>query len=148
VEEMTRIPDEDEDEVPAPRVPEDKEEDDVLGVPEVPRRPPEEDDVGGVLAVKRPRASRFCVAALWRLPPPRPFTPLRPRAADPSVRALPPPRPRAEDLSLRVLPPPLTWVAPVRPLDPPPALAADPSSLRPAIGKMGKMGKRGRRRLG
>jgi hypothetical protein len=89
--------------------------------------------------VKRPRASRFCVAALWRLPPPRPFTPLRLRAADPSVRALPPLRPRAEDLSLRVLPPqpPLTWVAPVRPLDPPPALAADPST--PAIWKMGKM---------
>jgi hypothetical protein len=84
--------------------------------------------------VKRPRASRFCVAALWRLPPPRP------RAADPSVRALPPPRPRAEDLSLWVLPPrpPLTWVAPVHPLDPPPALAADPST--PAIGKMGNGG--------
>jgi hypothetical protein len=85
------IPDEDEDEVPAPRVPEDKEV--------VPRRPPEEDNVGSVLAVKRPRASHFCVAALWRLPPPRP------RAADPSVRALSPPRLRAEDLSLRVLPP-------------------------------------------
>jgi hypothetical protein len=139
------IPDEDEDEVPAPRVPENKEE-------EVLQRPLEEDDVGGVLAVKRPRAARFCVAALWRLPLPRlrttdllvrPFTPLRSCAADPSVRALPPPRPRAEDLSLRVLPPrpPLTWVAPVRPLDPPPALAADPST--PAIGKMGKMGNGG-----
>jgi hypothetical protein len=103
VEEMMCIPDEDEDEVPAPRVPEDKEE-------EVPRRPPEEDDVSGVLAVKRPRASRFCVAALWRLPPSRPFTPLRPRAVDLSVQALLPPWPRAEDLSLRVLPPrpPLT----------------------------------------
>jgi hypothetical protein len=98
--------------------------------------------------VERLRASRFCVAALWRLPPPRlraadpsvrPFTPPRPRAADPSVWALPPPRPRAEDLSLRVLPPrpPLTGVAPLRPLDPPLALAVDPST--PAIGKMGKM---------
>jgi hypothetical protein len=107
------IPDEDEDEVRVPCVPEDKEE-------EVPRRPLEEDDVGGVLAVKRPCASRFCVAALWRLPPPRtratdpsvrPFISPRPRAAHPSVRALPPPRPRAEDLSLWVLPPrlPLTW---------------------------------------
>jgi hypothetical protein len=151
VEEMTCIPDEDEDEVPAPRVPEDKEE-------EVPRRPPEEDDVGGVLAVKRPRASRFCVAALWRLPLPRPFTllrphtvdpsvqpftPLRSRVVDPSVRALPPPRPRAEDLSLLVLPPRplLTWVALERPLDPPPALTADPST--PAIRKMGKMGNGG-----
>jgi hypothetical protein len=145
---MACIPDEDEDEFPAPRVPEDKEE-------EVLRRPPEEDDVGGVLAVKQPRASRFCVATLWRLPPSRPFTPLRPRAADPSVRpfiplrpraadpsvwALPPPRPRANDLSLRVLPPrpPLTWVASVRPLDPPPALTADP--FTPAIGKMGNRG--------
>jgi hypothetical protein len=72
-----------------------------------------------------------------------PFTPLRLRAADPSVGALPLSRPRAEDLSLRVLPPrpPLTWVAPVWPLDPPPALAADPST--PAIGKMGKMGNGG-----
>jgi hypothetical protein len=133
---MTCIPDEDEDEVPAPRVPEDKEE-------EVPRRLAEEDDVGGVLSMKQPHASRFCVAALWRLPPPRPFTPLRPRAADPSVRALPLPRLRAEDLSLRVLPPrpPLTWVASVWPLDPPPALAVDPST--PAIGKMGKMGNGG-----
>jgi hypothetical protein len=139
------ISDEDEDEVSAPRVPEDKEE-------EVPRRPLEEDDVGSVLAMKRPRASRFCVVALWRLPPPRPraadpsvrpFTPPRPRAADLSVRALPPPWPRAEDLSLRVLPPrpPLTWVAPVWPLDPPSALAEDPST--PAIGKMGKMGNGG-----
>jgi hypothetical protein len=111
------IPDEDEDEVPTPRVPEDKEE-------EVPRRPLEEDDVGGVLAVKRPRASRFCVAALWRLPPPRP------RAADLLVRALPPPRSCAKDLSLRALPPrpPPTWVALMRPLDPPLALAADPST--------------------
>jgi hypothetical protein len=101
------IPDEDEDEVPVPRVPEDKEE-------EVPRRPPEEDDVGGVLAVRCPHASHFCVAVLWRLPSPRlraadpsvrPFTPPRPRTADPSVRALPPLRPRAKDLSLRVLPP-------------------------------------------
>jgi hypothetical protein len=93
VEEMAAlcIPDEDEDEVPAPRVPEDKEE-------EVPRRPPEEDDIGDVLAVKRPRASRFCVVALCRLPPPQP------RAADLSVRPFTPPRPRAEDLSLRVLP--------------------------------------------
>jgi hypothetical protein len=124
------IPDEDEDEVPAPRVPEHKEE-------EVPWRPPEGDDVGGVLAVKGPRASRFCVVALWRLPPPRP------RAADPSVRPFTPPRPRAEDLSLRVLPPrpPLTWVAPVRPLDPPPTLAVDPSM--PAIGKIWKMGNGG-----
>jgi hypothetical protein len=130
MEEMMCIPDENEDEVLAPLVPEDKEE-------EVPWRPPEEDDVGGVLAVKRPRASRFCMAALWRLPPPRPFTPLRPRAAGPLVRALPPPWPRAEDLSMRVLPPgsPLTWVALVRPLDLPPALAVDPST--PAIGKMG-----------
>jgi hypothetical protein len=112
------IPDEDEDEVPAPRVPEDKEE-------EVLRCPPEEDDIDGVLAVKRPRASRFCMAALWRLPPPRP------RAADPLVRAFPPPRLRAKDLSLRALPPrpPLTWVALVRPLDLLPALATDPSTL-------------------
>jgi hypothetical protein len=49
--------------------------------------------------VKRPRASHFCVEALWRLSPPRP---------------------RAKDFSLWALSPrpPLTWVAPVRPLDP------------------------------
>jgi hypothetical protein len=69
--------------------------------------------------MKRLRASRFCVAALWRLPPPRlraadpsvrPFTP--PRAKDLSVRALPPPRSRAKDPSLRALPlrPPLACV--------------------------------------
>jgi hypothetical protein len=139
VEEMEAlcIPDEDEDEVPAPRVPEDEEE-------EVPPRTPEEDDVGGILAVKRPRASRFCVAAMWFLPPlrpcvvdpsVRPLPPPRPLAVDPSMRALPPPRPRAKDPSMRALPPrlPLAWVAPIRPLDPPPPLATDPSM--PAISK-------------
>jgi hypothetical protein len=60
-----------------------------------------------------------------------------------SVGAGPPSAAASHRVSLRVLPsrPPLTWVAPVRPLDPPPALVADPSM--PAIGKMGKMGNGG-----
>jgi hypothetical protein len=61
------IPDEDEDEVPVPRIPEDKEE-------EVLRRPPEEDDVGGVLAVKRPHARRP-----GRVRNPSPISPSRSR---------------------------------------------------------------------
>jgi hypothetical protein len=132
------IPDEDKDEFPAPRVPKDKEE-------EVPPCTPEEDDVGGVLAVKCSRASRFCVAVQWCLPPltsraadpsVRPIPLPRSLAADTSMRALPSPRPHAKDPSMRALSPlsPLAWVAPVHPLDPPPPLAADPSM--PTMSKM------------
>jgi hypothetical protein len=61
------IPDEDEDEVPAPRVPEDKEE-------EVLWRPPKKDDVGGVLAVKHLHARRP-----GRVRNPSPISPSRSR---------------------------------------------------------------------